>query len=99
VVGAAVVVSFVRCDLCEREVSCLTVHHLVPRQKKGTGGPTADLCPACHRQIHIFFDNARLARELNRVERLKDEPRMQRFLAWVRKQDPDRRIKVRGARG
>ena len=50
----------------------------------------------CHRQIHALFDNATLARELNCVERLRDEPRMQRFLAWVRKQDPDRRVKVRG---
>jgi hypothetical protein len=86
------------CALCDREVANLTAHHLIPREKEGTGGPTIDICPACHRQIHTLFDNARLARELNTPERLRDEPRMQRFLSWVRKQDPHKRIKVRGRR-
>jgi hypothetical protein len=90
-----------QCELCERETERLTVHHLIPRQtisrqKNGGDGPRAEICSACHRQIHALFDNATLARELNCVERLRDEPRMRRFLAWVRKQDPDRRVKVRG---
>jgi len=85
-----------QCELCERETERLTVHHLIPRQKDGGDGPRAEICSACHRQIHALFDNATLARELNCVERLRDEPRMRRFLAWVRKQDPDRRVKVRG---
>lgn len=76
----------------------MTVHHLIPRQKDGRSGPRADLCSACHRQIHILFDNTRLARELNCLDRLRDEPGMQRFLAWVKKQPPDRRVKVRGRR-
>jgi hypothetical protein len=97
-----------RCELCERETERLTIHHLIPRQtisrqkiprqKKGGDGPRAEICSACHRQIHALFDNTTLARELNCVERLRDEPRMRRFLAWVRKQDPDRRVKVRGGR-
>jgi hypothetical protein len=87
-----------QCELCEREVERLTVHHLIPRQKDGGDGPRAEICSACHRQIHVLFDNSTLARELNCVERLRDEPRMQRFLAWVRRQDPDRRVKVRGGR-
>jgi hypothetical protein len=85
----------VECELCEREVENLTLHHLVPRQKKGHAGPKAEICAACHRQIHTLFDNARLARELNSLERLRDEPDMQRFLAWVRRQRPDKRVKVR----
>jgi hypothetical protein len=88
----------VRCELCEREVERLTVHHLVPKQRDGQGGPTADLCAACHRQIHTPFDNARLERELNCLERLRDEPQMRRFLSWVRRQDPHKRVKVRGGR-
>jgi hypothetical protein len=87
-----------RCELCERETERLTVHHLIPRHKDGGDGPRAEICSACHRQIHALFDNATLARELNCVERLRDEPHMRRFLAWVRKQDPDRRVKVRGGR-
>jgi len=87
-----------QCELCEREVERLTIHHLIPRQEDGGDGPRAEVCSACHRQLHVLFDNSTLARELNCVERLRDEPRMQRFLAWVRRQDPDRRVKVRGGR-
>ncbi len=87
-----------QCELCERPVSHLTVHHLIPQQKGGKDGPRAEICSACHHQIHTLYDNARLARELNCVERLKDEPDMRRFLSWVRKQDPGRRIKVRDGR-
>ena len=87
-----------QCELCEREVDRVTVHHLIPRQKNGSHGPRAELCSACHRQIHVLYDNGRLARELNHLERLKDDPEMRRFLAWVRKQDPNRRIKARRAR-
>ncbi|HEX7186181.1 MAG TPA: HNH endonuclease [Thermoanaerobaculia bacterium] len=87
-----------RCALCEREVAHLTVHHLIPKQRDGREGPTIDVCPACHRQIHTLYDNVRLERELNCLERLRDEPEMRRFLAWIRKQDPHKRIKVRGGR-
>ena len=87
-----------QCELCEREVEKLTVHHLFPRQKtkrkNEDPGPTTNICSACHRQIHTLFDNTRLAQELNCVERLKDEPQMQKFLSWVKKQDPARRVKV-----
>ncbi|WP_460204919.1 HNH endonuclease [Scytonema sp. NUACC21] len=82
------------CELCDRELDKLTVHHLIPRQKKGHHGPKINICSACHRQIHTLFDNTRLAQELNSLEKLKQEPQMQKFLAWVRKQDPIKRVKV-----
>ncbi len=86
------------CELCEREMDALTVHHLIPRQKtkrkKIEPGPTINICSACHKQIHTLFDNTRLATELNSIERLKNEPQMQKFLSWVRKQNPNIRIKV-----
>ncbi len=89
------------CALCERATAQLTIHHLTPRQQAKRQGrkvapiPTTALCPACHRQLHATFSNAQLARELNSVEKLKSDPAMQRFLAWVRKQDPIKRIPVR----
>ena len=86
------------CELCEREVRSLTVHHLIPRQKvkqkKAEAGPTINICSACHRQIHALFDNKRLAHELNSLEKLKNEPEMQKFLSWVRKQKPHKRLQV-----
>lgn len=87
-----------QCELCEREMDRLTAHHLVPRQstkrKKEDPGPTIDICSACHRQIHVLFDNKVLAKELNTVDKLKNEPQMQKFLAWVKKQDPGKRVTV-----
>jgi len=87
------------CQLCARDVPTLTEHHLTPRQqtkrKKLDPGETIDICSACHRQIHVLFDNRRLAQELNTVDRLKANPEMAKFLAWVRKQNPDRKVSVK----
>lgn len=87
-----------QCELCDREMAHLTVHHLVPRQavkrKKADPGPTADLCSACHKQIHALFDNAYLAKHLNTIEKLQAEPQLQKFLTWIRKQRADKRIRV-----
>lgn len=87
-----------QCELCEREMKRLTIHHLIPRQntkrKKAEPGPTIEICSACHRQIHACFDNKHLAQELNTMEKLKNEPKMQKFLLWVKKQTPDKRIQV-----
>ncbi len=64
------------CELCEREVEQLTVHHLIPKQKtkrkKIDPGPTINICSSCHKQIHSLFDNTRLAIELNSLERLNN---------------------------
>lgn len=83
-----------KCELCQREVENLTVHHLIPKQKNGHHGPKINICSACHRQIHNLFDNTRLAQELNTLEKLRSEPQMWKFLSWVRKQDPNKRIKI-----
>jgi len=85
------------CDLCHRDLEHLTEHHLTPRSKLKAGEttPTIGICSACHRQIHALFSNQELHDELNTLERLRDEPRVQRFLRWVRKQDPNKRVRVR----
>lgn len=83
-----------QCGLCQREMENLTVHHLIPKQKDGAKGPKVEICSACHRQVHALFDNARLAQELNTVEKLQEEPQMKKFIAWVSKQNPNKKIKV-----
>ncbi len=92
-----------QCELCHREMEALTAHHLIPKQsskrKKEDPGPTIDICSACHRQIHILFDNKHLAQELNTLDKLKSDPQMQKFLSWVQKQKPDKRIQVYGKKG
>jgi hypothetical protein len=65
------------CQLCQREMAELTVHHLIPRQtvkrKQADAGEKIDICSACHRQIHSFYSNLQLARELNTVEQLQND--------------------------
>ena len=86
------------CELCQREVERLTVHHLVPRQKakgqKPDTVPTTQICSDCHKQIHALFNNTELAQRLNTLEKLKNEPQMQKFLSWIEKQDPNKRVKL-----
>jgi len=75
------------------------VHHLIPKQhtrrKNLDPGPTIDICPACHRQIHAMFSNQQLAQELNSLEKLRQHPDMTRFLTWVKKQTVNQRVKVK----
>jgi 3-methyladenine DNA glycosylase AlkC len=89
-----------QCELCDREMAALTAHHLIPKQntkrKKEDPSPTIDICSACHRQIHSLFDNKRLAQELNSLDKLKNDPQLQRFISWVKKQKTDKRIQVCG---
>ncbi len=74
------------CALCQRAVDRTTVHHLVPRARGGNHGPTAGLCPTCHRQLHAMFSVATLAEELHSIELLRANPRVAGFLRWMRKQ-------------
>ncbi len=68
------------------------MHHLIPKSEGGT--LKVPLCAACHKTLHSFFTNRTLAKGLYTIETLKQEPDIQRYLEWVRKQ-PDRVIRVR----
>ena len=68
------------CELCLREADGYTVHHLVPRFKGGSLGPTAVLCSICHRQIHALFSEATLAGELNSIALLRINPSVKNYL-------------------
>ena len=74
------------CELCERAVERFTVHHLIPRARGGNHGPTALLCPTCHRQVHAMFSVTTLAEEMYSVALLRSNPRIADFLRWMRKQ-------------
>lgn len=74
------------CELCERTVDRFTVHHLIPRARGGNHGPTALLCPTCHRQVHAMFSVTTLAEEMYSVDLLRSNPRVADFLRWMRKQ-------------
>ncbi|SFL90674.1 hypothetical protein SAMN03159341_111179 [Paenibacillus sp. 1_12] len=74
------------CELCKREQTETTLHHLTPKEYGGSFMPTAELCIVCHKQIHALFTNAELAASLHTLEALQADEQMSRFLRWVRKQ-------------
>lgn len=80
------------CALCGRTVSRVSKHHLIPKSEGGT--ETVPLCAPCHKTLHSFFTNRTLATEKRSLDQLRDDPQVQRYLAWIRKQ-PDRKITVR----
>ncbi len=91
--------AYAACELCGRN-TVLSFHHLIPRKnhrkrrfKKSftredlkTRG--LRLCSLCHCQIHRFYSEDELGTRLNTREALLQEPEMQRFLKWARKQRP-----------
>lgn len=97
------------CQLCEREVECITKHHLVPKQKfnkkwrrvykessKKHWEATIKVCVPCSKQIHALFTNKELAENYNTLGKLKANNNMQKLINWVRKKNPSD-IKYYGA--
>lgn len=63
----------------------MTKHHLVPKSQGG--GPTADLCQMCHKQIHALYDNKTLGEVFNTIEKLREELPVQKYIKWAVKQN------------
>ncbi len=79
------------CVLCERPIpkdAPKSLHHLVPKLKGGTHGPTVLLHHLCHKEIHATLSEAELARDFATPEALRAHPRLARFVEWVRKRPP-----------
>lgn len=70
------------CWLCARPLGRrVEWHHPVPKARGGR--TTVPVHPICHRSLHATLTNADLARIGEDVERLRADPRIVRFLAWV----------------
>ncbi len=79
------------CALCGRVIPAdapKSLHHLVPKMKGGTHGPTVLLHHICHKEIHATLSVAELARDFASPEALRAHPRLARFAEWVRKRPP-----------
>jgi hypothetical protein len=63
-------------------------HHWVPRKFKGTDWSW--LHRICHKKIHSLYDERTLARRFNTAEALLEEEAVRTFVAWVRKQPPEK---------
>lgn len=80
------------CPLCDRPIprhARSSRHHLTPRLKGGAKLGTVLLHQICHSAIHACFSETELARRLNDVELLKQEPALAEFIAWVRTKPDD----------
>jgi hypothetical protein len=89
------------CRLCDRQVprDMITLHHLKPKEQGGKPEHRTPLCRPCHKQLHAVYSNKTLARSLDRIDLLKNAPELQTFLAWIRKQRPDRNFQVAMSNG
>lgn len=74
------------CSLCGRDTpeTYQEKHHLTPRSKKGK--ETIIVCVDCGNQVHRLFTNNELRDFYNTIEALRADPRMQKWIRWVRKQ-------------
>jgi hypothetical protein len=89
------------CPLCDRPIPPevkQSRHHLIPKLKGGKAGPTVLLHHICHREIHATLTEAELARDYAAVDALRQHPRLETFIRWVRKRPPGFLSKVPGGR-
>jgi hypothetical protein len=45
--------------------------------------------------VHRLISNLELEKKYDTIELLKKHPEVNRFIRWVRKQDPHKRIKIK----
>ena len=85
-----------RCCLCMRQAP-LTFHHLIPRKvhrrtrfrkhySKDILAKGILVCRKCHNGIHRLYDEMTLARELNTLEKLRQDSDLSRHVEWVARQ-------------
>jgi hypothetical protein len=79
------------CPLCGRPMTkgaAVDRHHWVPR--KHGGAAWSWMHRFCHKKLHSLYDEKTLATKLNSAEALLAEDDLRTFVAWVRRQPPDR---------
>jgi 5-methylcytosine-specific restriction protein A len=84
------------CALCGRVVprALITLHHLLPKEEGGEAEHRLPFCKPCHKQVHAMFSNKQLAASYDSIEKLQAAPELATFLAWIRKQRPDRNFRA-----
>lgn len=87
------------CPLCSRPLvdgPSVNLHHLVPRSHRGRD--TVRMHRICHAKIHAVFSEKELAAYYHTPERLLEHEEIRKFVAWVRKKDPEFHAKHAGGR-
>ena len=78
----------VHCWLCGRDMGeKLVWHHPVPKSRGGKD--TVPIHPICQNALQGNFTNSELARIGMDVERLREDPEIAKFIAWVAGKEPD----------
>lgn len=71
-------------------------HHFVPRSR---GGKTSEYCHRiCHDMIHRLWTEKELELEYSDPEAIRSDPRMQKFIQWVRKKEPGFYVRSKDSR-
>ena len=86
------------CELCNRSVSTLTKHHLIPLEKGGKKFETLSLCPTCHKQIHALFTNRELATHYHTLESLKKDQKIIKYLRFIENVPADSHVEIKKSR-
>jgi hypothetical protein len=98
------------CELCERAVSELTRHHLIPRtrHKSKKNKKLFDrsevkhrilwICRACHDNIHAVLTEKELERSYNTFEQLAAHPEIRKFTDWIRTKPETMGMRVKTSR-
>lgn len=81
-----------QCEFCKRNVATRE-HHVVPRCKGGS--ETAATCRSCEDFIHKTWTHNLLRDDFNTVAKVQADPRYQKFLRWLRKQQRDVEFRTR----
>ncbi|OEH91674.1 HNH endonuclease [Bacillus solimangrovi] len=83
------------CELCGRRDVETTIHHLIPKEMGGTHSEVANLCIACHRQIHALYTNVELSTRLHSLCTLREDEQIKKFLKWIRKQPSEKLVTLK----
>jgi 5-methylcytosine-specific restriction protein A len=86
------------CALCNRLVSTVSWHHLLPKAEGGKHTETVPLCQPCHSTIHRTFTNRQLAKQYSKMEELKKAPELQPYLEWIKTRKVERLQHRKGKR-
>lgn len=81
--------SELNCALCNRIIPAKHLsekHHLTPVSKGGRHKDKVLVRIDCGNQVHALFTNRELKEQYNTLEVLKAEPRVRKWIQWVRKQ-------------
>ncbi|WP_293981228.1 HNH endonuclease [uncultured Clostridium sp.] len=86
------------CELCNRSVSIITKHHLIPLEKGGKKLDTIHLCPTCHTAIHSLFTNRELASRFNSLELIKKDFKIKKYLKFIENIPGDSYVPIKKSR-